>query len=101
MFVDTLNAPPDAIGGTVLRVAEQLGANMIVTTSDCYVRSPVSNQSIFGITRIFPVYPIQQTTSVGINISKDVSVYREDARFQLLCKRTASARTGPVCLDLV
>ena len=38
MFVDTLNAPPDAIGGTVLRVAEQLGASLIVTTTDCYVR---------------------------------------------------------------
>ncbi len=42
MFVDTLNAPPDAIGGTVLRVAEQLGASIIVTTSDCYVRPPGS-----------------------------------------------------------
>ena len=48
MFVDTLNAPPDAIGGTVLRVAEQLGANIIVTTSDCYVRcSPVGDRPRF------------------------------------------------------
>ena len=37
MFVDTLNAPADAIGGTAFRVAEQLGASLIVTTTDCYV----------------------------------------------------------------
>ena len=47
MFVDTLNAPPDAIGGTVLRVAEQLGANIIVTTTDCYVSVAVRNMHRF------------------------------------------------------
>ena len=51
MFVDTLNAPPDAIGGTVLRVAEQLGASLIVTTTDCYVRSPSPSLSCLNSLR--------------------------------------------------
>ena len=54
MFVDTLNAPPDAIGGTVLRVAEQLGANMIVTTTDCYVRPAPGSQTADTDPHAFP-----------------------------------------------
>ena len=38
LFVDTRNAPPDALGAMVLRVAKDLGASVIVTTTDCYVR---------------------------------------------------------------
>ena len=46
MFVDTLNAPPDAIGGTTFRVAEQLGASLIVTTTDCYVSVEHQNSQV-------------------------------------------------------
>ncbi len=53
MFVDTLNAPPDAIGGTAFRVAEQLGASLIVTTTDCYVSADQSLNSPFDLNRTF------------------------------------------------